>query len=129
MLDDILLHCQNTSTLEAAYALLKTLSSNAKFSGALESGSSMLDEILEDMGFGGLWRSCSTRHGDGLDKQSVYLTEKLIEVCFFLWIARASARQIHLALYFPHVNGDYALQSARFFVARGLSAVRGRASK
>lgn len=83
MLDDILLHCQNTSTLEAAYALLKTLSSNAKFSGALESGSSMLDEILEDMGFGGLWRSCSTRHGDGVDKQSVYLTEKLIEVCCF----------------------------------------------
>jgi len=83
MLDDILLHCQNTSTLEAAYALLKTLSSNPKFSAELE-GNSMLDEILEDMGFGGLWKSCSSRHGDGLDKQSVYLTEKLIEVCAIL---------------------------------------------
>ncbi|KXJ96548.1 GTPase-activator protein for ras-like GTPase [Microdochium bolleyi] len=80
MLDDILLHCQNTSTLESAYALLKTLSSNPKFSGALESANSMLDEILEDMGFGGLWKSCSTRHSEGLDKHSVYLTEKLIEL-------------------------------------------------
>ncbi|KAH8888166.1 hypothetical protein GQ53DRAFT_871677 [Thozetella sp. PMI_491] len=79
VLDDILLHCQNSSTLESAHALLQTLTSNPKFAAALDS-TSMLNEILEDMGFGGLWRSCSFNSSQDQDKQCFGLTEKLIEV-------------------------------------------------
>ncbi len=79
MLDDVLLHCQNSSTLESAHGLLQTLSSNPKFSHALEH-TGILGELLEDMGFGGLWRSCSFSVSQEQDKQCFGLTEKLIEV-------------------------------------------------
>jgi len=79
MLDDVLLHCQNSSTLKSAHALLQTLSSNPKFSHALET-SGALSETLEDMGFGGLWRSCSFNVSLEQDKQCFGLTGKLIEV-------------------------------------------------
>ena len=79
VLDDVLLHCQNSSTLESAHGLLQTLSSNPKFSHALET-TGLLSEILEDMGFGGLWRSCSFNNPEEQDKRCFGLTEKLIEV-------------------------------------------------
>ncbi|KAB5585388.1 hypothetical protein GE09DRAFT_24575 [Coniochaeta sp. 2T2.1] len=79
ILDDILLHCQNSATLESAHALLQTLTSNNKFAGALES-TSRLDAILEDMGFEGLWRSCSLNLSHEQDKQCFELTGKLIEL-------------------------------------------------
>lgn len=79
VLDDVLLHCQNSSTLESAHSLLQTLSSNPKFSHALEA-TGVLDQILEDMGFGGLWRSCSFNNSQEQDKRCFGLTEKLIEV-------------------------------------------------
>lgn len=78
-LDDILLHCQNSTTLESAHALFQSMTSNPKFQTALES-SGVLNEILEDMGFGGLWRSCSFSQTQEPDKQCFALTEKLIEV-------------------------------------------------
>jgi neurofibromin 1 len=61
--------------------LLQTLTSNPKFSTALES-TNILNELLEDMGFGGLWRSCSFNLSQDQDKQCFGLTEKLIEVRF-----------------------------------------------
>ncbi|KAI0006414.1 GTPase [Xylariaceae sp. FL0662B] len=79
ILDEILLHAQSSSILEAAHGLLQTLSSNPKFTGALES-SGILDDILEDMGFEGLWRSSSFTQAQEPDKQCFVLTEKLIEV-------------------------------------------------
>ncbi|KAI1852569.1 hypothetical protein JX265_003051 [Neoarthrinium moseri] len=79
ILDDVLLHCQNPSTLEAAHALFRTMTSNPKFSNALES-TGILNEILEDMGFGGLWRSCSFSQTQEPEKQCFGLTEKLIEL-------------------------------------------------
>src|SRR3569833_1315952 len=79
ILDDVLLHCQNSSTLESAHRLLQTLSSNPRFSYALDTPDA-LGEILEDMGFGGLWRSCSFNIPQEQDKQCFGLTEKLIEV-------------------------------------------------
>jgi neurofibromin 1 len=82
VLDDVLLHCQNSSTLESAHGLLQTLSSNPKFSHALET-TGVLNEILEDMGFGGLWRSCSFNNAQEQDKRCFGLTEKLIEVTSF----------------------------------------------
>ncbi|KAL0940809.1 GTPase-activator protein for Ras-like GTPase [Colletotrichum truncatum] len=79
ILDEVLLHCQNSSTLECAQTLLYTLTSNPKFSSALES-SNVLNDILEDMGFGGLWRSCSFNFTQDQDRKCFILTEKLIEV-------------------------------------------------
>nr|CAD21515.1 related to NEUROFIBROMIN [Neurospora crassa] len=80
ILDDIVLHCQNPSTLESAHELLQTLTNNPKFSGAMEQAA-MLNEILDEMGFGGLWRSCSFNlsHQEQ-DRQCFGLTEKLIEL-------------------------------------------------
>ena len=83
ILDDIVLHCQNSATLESAHRLLQTLTSNSKFAaaGSHESGEA-LNELLEDEGFGGLWRSCTFNMSLEQDKACFGLTEKLIEVCF-----------------------------------------------
>ncbi|KAK8107613.1 neurofibromin 1 [Apiospora kogelbergensis] len=79
ILDDILLHCQNSTTLEAAHTLLQAMTSDHNISAAMET-SGVLNEILEEVGFGGLWRSCSFSQGQEPDKQCFALTEKLIEV-------------------------------------------------
>ncbi|KAK7731831.1 Ras GTPase activating protein ira2, partial [Cytospora paraplurivora] len=84
ILDDILLHCQNSATLGAAHDLLQTLTSNPEFAAAMESGSngngaSVLNDVLEDMGFGGLWRFCSLNPQQEPDKQCFAQTEKLID--------------------------------------------------
>ncbi|KAH9893762.1 hypothetical protein F4778DRAFT_772513 [Xylariomycetidae sp. FL2044] len=82
LLDDILLHVQNTATLEAAHNLLKTLSSNARFTTALDGSAGILDDILGDMGFEGLMRPPSLGRqtpDHEQDRQCFALTEKLIE--------------------------------------------------
>ncbi|KAK3315246.1 hypothetical protein B0H66DRAFT_337826 [Apodospora peruviana] len=88
ILDDIVLHCQNSATLESAHALLQTLTSSSRFANA--ETMEVLNELLDDMGFGGLWRSCSFNMSqEGHDKQCFGLTEKLIEVCLSfcdLWV-------------------------------------------
>lgn len=81
LLDDTLLHGQNSATLEAAHTLLRTLSSNPKFSKVVGS-MTVLTEILADMGFGGLWRSCSIGSMEDINRDCLDLTEKLIEVSF-----------------------------------------------
>ncbi len=90
ILDEVLLHCQNSSTLEAGHELLQTLSSNAKFSQVLDS-TDMLKASLEDMGFGGLWRSCTFSNAHEQDVHCFSLTERLIEVCFLSFFAEARA--------------------------------------
>lgn len=90
ILDDTLLHCQNSVTLESAHGLLQTLTSNPQFATAMmdssnSSGngsgpSSALNDMLEDMGFGGLWRFCSLNPTQEPDKQCFAQTEKLIDV-------------------------------------------------
>lgn len=90
ILDSVLLHCQNSSTLESAHLLLQTLSGNPRLVSAqqqLEGGAGaaagILDDILEEMGFEGLWRSCSFNLAvDG--RECFSLTEKLIEVSIFV---------------------------------------------
>lgn len=79
ILDDVLLHGQNSATLGAAHALLRTLTSNPRFSEAMRSVRP-LTETLEKMGFGGLWRSCSLGSMEDINRQCLELTEKLIEV-------------------------------------------------
>ncbi|KAK3397174.1 putative RasGAP group protein [Sordaria brevicollis] len=80
ILDDIVLHCQNPLTLASAHELLQKLTNNPQFAGAMEQAAT-LDKWLEDMGFGGLWRSCSFNlsHQEQ-DRQCFGLTEKLIEL-------------------------------------------------
>lgn len=87
ILDDVLLHNQNSATLEAAHGLLQTLTANPSFatammgSGAVINGAGpVLNEILEEMGFGGLWRFCSLNPTSEPDKQCFAWTEKLIDV-------------------------------------------------
>lgn len=81
ILDETLLHCQNSATLESAHGLLQTLTSNPKFASAIESGgASGLNEILDDIGFGGLWRFCSLNPQQEPDKACFAQTEKLIDV-------------------------------------------------
>lgn len=81
ILDETLLHCQNSATLESAHGLLQTLTSNPKFASAMESGgASGLNEILDDIGFGGLWRFCSLNPQQEPDKACFAQTEKLIDV-------------------------------------------------
>jgi len=79
ILDDVIISCQNRVTLESAHQLLRTLTSNPKFSGVVDTAE-MLEGVLEGIGFGGLWRS-STFHGmQEVDRQCAVLTDRLIEV-------------------------------------------------
>ncbi|KAH6847998.1 hypothetical protein B0I37DRAFT_155670 [Chaetomium sp. MPI-CAGE-AT-0009] len=87
LLDDILLHCQSSATLEAAHVLLQTLTSNPRFSASsLDASAAALNDTLDDLGFAGLWRSCSFNLAqEQQDRTCFGLTEKLIEVSFF-WL-------------------------------------------
>ncbi|KUI58000.1 Neurofibromin [Cytospora mali] len=85
ILDETLLHCQNSTTLGAAHELLQTLTLNPKFAAAMESssngtGTAVLDDVLDTMGFGGLWRFCSLNPQQEPDKQCFAQTEKLIDL-------------------------------------------------
>lgn len=42
--------------------------------------SSTVTEALDEMGFGGLWRSCSVGSMEDIQRECFDLTEKLIEV-------------------------------------------------
>jgi neurofibromin 1 len=94
ILDDVLLHSQNSATLESAHALLRTLTTNTRFANSLESNG-LLNELLEDMGFAGLWRSSSFNLSHDQDKQCFALTEKLIEVCALSNAAIARLRMLY----------------------------------
>lgn len=78
-LDEVLLHGQSAALLGSAHALLQTLSSNPRFTSALESNS-VLNDILEDLGFEGLWRPSTSTQSQDPDRQCAILTEKLIEL-------------------------------------------------
>jgi neurofibromin 1 len=79
ILDDVLLSCQNAITLESAHTLLRTLTSDPKLSGIIDTAR-LLEEVLEDIGFGGLWRSSTFHIVNGGDKRNTALTDRLIEV-------------------------------------------------
>lgn len=83
ILDDVLLHGQNSAALEAAHMLLRTLSTDQKYTKAMDSASSM-NEMLEEKGFGGLWRACSIGPIEDIQQDCFDLTEKLIEVSLLI---------------------------------------------
>jgi hypothetical protein len=79
ILDDILISCQSTATLESAHQLILALTSNPKFSGVIDT-TEILQGVLEGIGFGGLWRSSTFRTTNEQDRQCTALTDRLIEV-------------------------------------------------
>jgi neurofibromin 1 len=79
ILDDILISCQNAVTLESAHQLLRTLTSNPKFSGGVDTAE-MLEDVLDGIGFGGLWRSSTFHITNEHERQCTALTDRLIEV-------------------------------------------------
>jgi neurofibromin 1 len=72
--------CQNPVTLESAHELLRILTSNPQFAAAVES-QDMLDRVLANIGFGGLWKHCTYQGHHEVDRECTALTDKLIEVC------------------------------------------------
>lgn len=64
--------------------LLQTLTSNPRFSASsLDASAAALNDTLDDLGFAGLWRSCSFNLAqEPQDRTCFRLTEKLIEVSF-----------------------------------------------
>ncbi|KUJ23034.1 uncharacterized protein LY89DRAFT_635153 [Mollisia scopiformis] len=79
VLDDVLISCQNAVTLESAHQLLRTLTSNPKFAGGVDTAE-MLEDVLDGIGFGGLWRSSTFHTANELERQCTILTDRLIEV-------------------------------------------------
>lgn len=79
ILDDVLLHGQESAALEAAHSLLRTLTSDRKYSAAMGS-MQPLAEVLDELGFSGLWRYSSQSSMEEVKQECFELTEKLIEV-------------------------------------------------
>jgi len=79
ILDDILTSCHNSGTLEAAHTLLRTLNSDPALSGQPDT-SHLLEDVLEDIGFGGLWGSSTFHAMNEPGKRRARLTDKLIEL-------------------------------------------------
>jgi len=79
ILDEVLLSCQNVTTLESAHMLLRTLTSNPRLSGSVDAAQ-LLEEVLEDIGFGGLWRSSTFHAASEQDRKRTLLTDRLIEL-------------------------------------------------
>ncbi|TVY93314.1 Neurofibromin [Lachnellula willkommii] len=78
ILDEILMSCQNAVTLESAHQLMRTMTSNPRFSDAIDSAE-MLEDVLDGIGFGGLWRSATFHSQNEHERQCTALTDKLIE--------------------------------------------------
>lgn len=78
ILNDVLIHGQDSAALEAAHTLVRTLTSEERYSKAIGSMDA-LNEELEDLGFPGLWNA-SFHQPLRNKKECFQLTEKLIEV-------------------------------------------------
>lgn len=79
ILDEVLLSSQNSVTLHSAQMLLRTLTTNPKLSDTVDTAQ-LLEDVLEDIGFGGLWVSSTFHSSNERDGHCTVLTDKLIEV-------------------------------------------------
>lgn len=79
IIDDVLLHSQDTRALEAAHTLLRTISSEQRYCEDLGSLRTFLD-LLDEIGFGGLWREFGHLFSEAVTTDCFELTQKLIEV-------------------------------------------------
>ncbi|OAA76331.1 Ras GTPase activator [Akanthomyces lecanii RCEF 1005] len=79
ILNDVLMHGQDSAALEAAHTLVRTLTSEREYANATGSMES-LDEALEEMGFRGLWKASFQEMTEENRAECFELTEKLIEL-------------------------------------------------
>jgi neurofibromin 1 len=79
ILNDVIMHGQDSAALEAAHTLVRTLTSEGEYASAM-STTEPLAEALEEMGFGGLWKTSFQEQVPYESKGCLELTEKLIEV-------------------------------------------------
>lgn len=79
---DAALFAQKPAAMKAAHDLLRMVTSNPMFAAARDDHDT-LTEIMEDMGFEGLWRFNAFSKSRDFDKQVIGLTEKLIEVSLY----------------------------------------------
>ncbi|KAI2626815.1 GTPase [Xylaria nigripes] len=79
LLNRILVHAQKPETLKAAHNLLQIMTVNSTVAISRERQSVLVD-MLQDMGFEGLWRTSSFLQAPDFDKQLIGLTGKLIEL-------------------------------------------------
>lgn len=79
ILNDVLMHGQDSAALEAAHTLVRTLTSEREYASATGSMES-LEEALEEMGFRGLWKASFQEMTEENRAECFGLTEKLIEV-------------------------------------------------
>ncbi|KAL6810242.1 hypothetical protein V8C40DRAFT_258827 [Trichoderma camerunense] len=79
LIEEVLLHSQDTSALKAANTLLRTISSDANFQDKMTSMRPLID-ALHEMGFTGLWRFSSQDLGEEIRRECFDLTERLIEL-------------------------------------------------
>lgn len=70
-------------TLQAAQILLQTLATHQKLADTVDTAH-LLEQVLDDLGFAGLWRSSDFYMGKERDRQRCSLTEKLIELAISL---------------------------------------------
>jgi neurofibromin 1 len=59
--------------------LLRTLTSNSRFAGGVDTAE-MLEDVLDGIGFGGLWKSSTFYVANDHERQCTALTDRLIEV-------------------------------------------------
>ncbi|RFU78283.1 neurofibromin 1, partial [Trichoderma arundinaceum] len=78
LIEEVLLHSQDSSALKAANTLLRTISSDANFRDKMTSMRPLID-ALHDVGFTGLWRFASQDLGEEIRRECFDLTERLIE--------------------------------------------------
>lgn len=80
-LDHVLQTNQNTQTLESAHRLLRTMTSNPKVAGGDGVDTEgLLAQVLEGIGFDGLWRAVTFRGGSDMTRDGIVLADRLIEV-------------------------------------------------
>lgn len=91
ILDDVLMSCQNSITLESAHQLLRTITSNPQFSAAMRDAD-VLDRVLGSIGFGGLWKNSTYQGHHEVARECTTLTDRLIEVCIILYFLAGTLR-------------------------------------
>lgn len=83
VLDYVMNSSQNHLTLRAAQTLLQTLATHQRLADTVDTAH-LLEQVLEDLGFLGLWRSTDFYMGRERDRERCNLTEKLIELAISL---------------------------------------------
>lgn len=81
ILDEVLLNCQNPSTLEAAHRLLRTMTSNPDLLGRANT-EQLLNRVLSEIGFAGLWSGSTFSTSDEFTRERTMLVDKLIDVSY-----------------------------------------------